>query len=264
MRPMIKWTGGKRRELKHLIQMLPENIERFVEPFVGGGALYFHLEHKNSIINDWDYDLINFYKNATNSKFLKSISELELLNENHDAMSEKYYELRALDRGGLHNHSNMTRAIRFFYVNQLAFSGMRRFNKSGEFNVPFGHYKRLSNQITNKHLELLKTTDIKNEHAVNIIINEDNEGTFIFLDPPYTKVFKTYSPGNEFTMGEQRKLCDSLKALHKAKFMLVINKEPEILKMYNGFNVAEYDVKYGVNIRNRFNTDSTHVVITNY
>lgn len=264
MKPIIKWTGGKRRELKHITKMLPNIIERYVEPFVGGGALYFYLEHKNSIINDFDFELINFYKMVGDKQFIDEVAKLSLLNNNHDAMSEKYYELRALDRKDINKYSDVIRAIRFFYINQLAFSGMRRFNSNGQFNVPFGHYKKLSNQITKAHLDLLKITDIKNGDAIDIINDEDNKNTFIFLDPPYTRIFKTYSHDNVFDMGCQQRLCNSLKRLQNAKFMLVINKDDNILNMYKEFNIIEYDIKYGVNIKNRFSTNTSHTIITNY
>ena len=173
MRPIFKWTGGKRREIKIFEPFYPSfiktSIYNYVEPFVGGGAVYFHIENFNgeNIINDYDSTLINFYRifQEGNYQFVEELKRISKITE-HDELEKEYYRLRNQDKNnGVNKLSDIDNAIRFFVINQLAFSGMRRFNSSGEFNVPFGHYKRLNADIINSesHQNLLKKTKIYNE-----------------------------------------------------------------------------------------------------
>lgn len=257
MKPIIKWTGGKRREIERFQHYIPEH-KLYIEPFFGGGAVFWHLEPEKSIINDFDNELINFYRNINNIKEdLKLLSKID----DRDTLEQKYYEFRDIDIKKL---SDKERAIRFAFVNQLAFSGMRRFNKDGKFNVPFGYYKKFSINITNKHIELLNNATIYNRDALEIIKENDKEDTFIFLDPPYTRVFKTYSPDNNFDDKKQEELAEILYNLKNAQFLLIIDKSDLTLRLYNDLIKNEYSLSYGVNIKNRFNTEASHLIISNY
>lgn len=263
LKPIIKWTGGKRKEIKNFKHLIPK-YENYCEPFVGGGALYFFLNSEKNIINDFDDGLINFYnilKNEFND-LNKLINDAKLINGNHDLMEKKYYEER--DKLDSYTTSNVEKAFSFLYVNQLSFSGMRRFNKDGKFNVPFGHYKNFNPHITSNHLDLLNKTEIKNVDALELIPQLDQVGNFIFLDPPYTRVFKEYSSKNVFSDLEQEKLKDVLANIKFCKWMLVIDNSEMIKKLYSNFKTATYNLKYGVNIKNRFNTTTEHAIITNY
>jgi len=259
MKPIIKWTGGKRREIKNITPFLPNKIERYIEPFIGGGALFFHLNNPNSVINDFEFDLYNFYRFVDDDEFNLIIDELKTIND-HDEMEKLYYKFR----DNPFPEDLRVRAAQFVYINQLAFSGMRRFNKQGKFNVPFGHYKAFNPKITQEHRRLLSSTIVRNESAMDIIGDYDDDGTFIFLDPPYTRTFKTYSAGNEFGENEQIQLFDCLDKIKHAKWMLVINNDDFILSLYKEYFVDTYNLKYGVNIKNRFNTSVDHIIIRNY
>lgn len=262
--PIIKWTGGKRKEIKNFKDIIPI-YKHYVEPFFGGGALYFYENNINGFntINDFDIELINFYKmvKTNNIDLIKKIDKLKLINNNHEEMEKQYYKFRDGDNSSL---NELERAVRFLYVNQLAFGGMRRFNKSGKFNVPFGHYKTFNPKITKEHIELLQKTDIKNDDTLNILNEYDDKDTFIFLDPPYTRVFNKYSHENIFGNNEQIKLKKCLSELKMSKWMLVINNSDEIRKLYKSYNFKSYKINYGINIRNRFKTDVEHLIITNY
>ena len=263
LKPILKWTGGKRREIKHFEKYFP-TFERFFEPFVGGGAVYWHLNHSNSIINDYDKGLINFYKMLkTNSAHIQTeVKQASLFNKNYEKMKSLYYEHRDIMDND--QCSDLDRAFSFLYVNKLCFSGMRRFNSQGKFNVPFGHYKTFNPAITDEHIKLLNNTIIHNEDALQLIPQYDNEGVFIFLDPPYTRVFKEYSPNNNFAETEQKLLSQKLNALQNAKWMLVINDSEEIRDLYKDCYFKEYSLKYGINVKNRFDTKVTHLIISNY
>jgi DNA adenine methylase len=272
MDPLFKYTGGKRREIKNFSSFFPSFINgdyTYVEPFVGGGAVYFHLNNPGkNIINDFDDQVINFYNQfAINDK--KFISELDRIGKitDHDLLSEEYYKQRNLDKNdGLKKISGVQQAIRFFTVNQLAFSGMRRFNSSGEFNVPFGHYKKINTSVIHSqpHRDLLKRTEMFNGDFETVLKDNDNPNTFVFLDPPYTRVFNEYSSDNSFGVEDQKRLCSTIKSLKNANVMMIIDKSELTLSLYSDMIASTYTLKYGVNIKNRFNTDVEHLIVTNY
>ena len=264
MKPIIKWTGGKRREIKHFIELLP-NYDVYIEPFIGGGALYFHLNSKVNIVNDFDYLLINFYKTIQNNSInvIELMNELKSYNGNHDEMERLYYHHRTR----INDYSSLSlleQSISFLYVNQLSFSGMRRFNKRGEFNVPFGHYKSFNPIITNEHIELLNRTTILNNDIFDIFDELDIQNGFMFLDPPYTNIFKEYSSNNIFNKQSHIKLFNCLNEMKLSKWMLIINNDDDIINLYKKYDITSYDVKYGVNIKNRFDSNSNHLIIKNY
>ena len=272
---IFKYTGGKRKEIKHFKTFFPDFVKNkdkfdYVEPFVGGGAVYFYLNNLNgkNIINDFDDQVINFYKEFCdgNEKFIKDLTNVSKITD-HDILEGAYYSQRDLDRNnGLSTLTDTQKAVRFFIVNQLAFSGMRRFNSKGEFNVPFGHYKKLNSNIINSvpHRTLLSNTKIIQGDFEFVMKEFDTPNTFQFLDPPYTKVFKKYSHGNLFGEKEQIRLSETLKKIKHAKVMMIINKSELIEKLYSGLIKSSYTLNYGVNIKNRFNTTTEHLIICNY
>lgn len=274
--PMFKWTGGKRREIKHFSPFLPSFIQeeekwRYVEPFAGGAALYWHFANPNSHINDWDEEVTNFYRVAAtgDANFRQAVSQMEakFQSGHRDAIASEYYVWRDLDRnGGLAKLPDWKRAARFFIVNQLAFSGMRRFNAAGEFNVPFGHYKTFSGAVTRSepHKKLLAATTISQGDYATVLTQEDNDRTFVFIDPPYTRVMKKYSAGNSFGDKEQYELRDNLYALKHASWMVVIDESHLTKKLYNDTIRGHYEVTYNVNIKNRFDQGARHIVACNY
>lgn len=285
MKPIYKWTGGKRKDIKHFEKYFPEYIKNnnkytLIEPFFGGGAVYWHLENDDNIINDIDSELINFLnilKEHSDILFdklnyysieIEKITEQEKLNkigikESKIERGKFYYELRNQDRNnGLKNLNKIDRAVRFYLVNQLSFNGMRRFNSRGEFNVPYGNYKKLNIQFKDIHLNLLNNTQIYCDTYENII-KKVSDNTFVFLDPPYTREFKEYSHDNIFGYKEQMKLSEFIKK-SDCDIMLIINKDNFTEELYNEYIIDEYDFNYSTNIKNRYSNDVKHLIITNY
>jgi DNA adenine methylase len=285
--PLYKWTGGKRKEIKVFNKFYPEFVKegvnyKFVEPFFGGGAVYWSLNAEENIINDIDVELINFLKHVkTNSKEIietildlslkiKEISDLEKsksisIRESKEKRGIHYYEWRSKDRNnGLKLISPLERAIRFYIVNQLAFNGMRRFNSKGEFNIPYGNYKTLNINISEEHIDLLNRTEILNTSYKEVMIKNDTDKTFIYIDPPYTREFKEYSHENIFGQKEHIELAETFKSIKNAKVMIIINKDDFTSNLYDGYIKNTYGLKYSTNIKNRYDNSVEHLIITNY
>lgn len=283
MNPMIKYRGGKSKEISHFISNMPENYNRYIEPFFGGGALYFYLEPQNAIINDVNTKLYSFYKQMQEEypSVRKQLDELQMVYEQNQKEYEElkkkhpeervenknealYYKIR--DMFNYKIESEYLEAVVYFFINKTAYSGMIRYNAKGEYNVPFGRYKNLNTKlITDKHYELLKRTEIYN-YDYSEIFNMAGNNDFIFLDPPYDCVFSDY--GNEayrdgFGEDEHRRLANDFANL-SCKSMLVIGKTALTEELYGKYIVEEYDKSYAVNIRNRFKADAKHIIVTNY
>ena len=141
---------------------------------------------------------------------------------------------------------------------------MRRFNSRGEFNIPYGNYKSFNLNIEDKHIELLNKTEINCGSYKDIMINNDTENTFIYLDPPYTREFKTYSHGNVFGNEQQIELSKVIKSMKNVKVMLIINKDDFTTELYKDYIKHEYDLKYATNIKNRYDNTVQHLVVCNY
>ena len=283
MNPMIKYRGGKSKEISHFISNMPENYNRYIEPFFGGGALYFYLEPQNAIINDVNTKLYSFYKQMQEEypSVRKQLDELQMVYEQnqkeYEELKKKHPEERVENKNealyykirDMFNHkieSEYLEAVVYFFINKTAYSGMIRYNAKGEYNVPFGRYKNLNTKlITDKHYELLKRTEIYN-YDYSEIFNMAGKNDFIFLDPPYDCVFSDY--GNEayrdgFGENEHRRLANDFANL-SCKSMLVIGKTALTEELYGKYIVEEYDKSYAVNIRNRFKADAKHIIVTNY
>lgn len=283
MKPMLKYSGGKRKEIPNILPYIPEFDGRYVEPFFGGGAMYFHLEPKKVIINDINTKLIDFYKavkcnfnplrkeldevELLYSKNQKEFDELRMENPNEKIINKNedmYYRMRSMFNGI--SPKEYSDALLYYYINKTAYSGMIRYNSKGEFNVPFGRYATLNTKsVTLSHSKLLESTEIYNTDYFDIF-NMCNSDDFVFLDPPYDCVFSDY--GNKeykdgFNEDNHRKLSEDFKNL-PCKAMMVIGKTPLTEELYGNNIVDEYKKNYSVNIRNRFKSDAMHIIVTNW
>ena len=283
MKPLVKYRGGKSKEIPHLIKHIPQFNGRYIEPFFGGGALYFHLEPKNAIINDINSKLISFYLGVKdNFELLKSeLSEIENLYAIHRKKFEElkskspnervndeneplYYQIR--DMFNDLTEKKYSEALIYFFINKTAYSGMIRYNSKGEFNVPYGRYANLNTSLVTKaHHNLLNRTEIYNLDYSEIFSMAEKDD-FMFLDPPYDCVFSDY--GNVelkdgFNEKNHTELANKYKQL-ECKALMVIGRTPLIEKLYGEMIVDEYGKSYAVNIRNRFKSEASHILISNY
>jgi len=283
MKPLVKYRGGKSKEIPHLIKHIPQFNGKYIEPFFGGGALFFHLEPKKAIINDINLKLISFYIGVKdNFEILKTeLSEIEKIyainrrkfeelksktpDERVDDENEPlYYQIRNMFNDL--SEKKYSEALLYFFINKTAYSGMIRYNSKGEFNVPYGRYANLNTSLVTKaHNNLLINTEIYNLDYSEIFRMADKDD-FMFLDPPYDCVFSDY--GNiehkdGFNERNHIELANHFKEL-KCKALMVIGRTPLTEKLYGDMIVDEYGKTYAVNIRNRFKSEASHILISNY
>lgn len=283
MQPMIKYRGGKSKEIAHFIKNMPDTYSRYIEPFFGGGALYFYLQPENAIINDINCRLYGFYKEMQ-ERYPEARLQLDQLQEEYEANQKEYEALKAENpqervknknedlyyrMRDAFNHKIDTEyleSVVYFFINKTAYSGMIRYNANGEYNVPFGRYKNFNTKlITEEHHSLLRGAEIYNRDYAAIFDMAASDD-FMFLDPPYDCIFSDY--GNEdykdgFGEEEHRRLAGDFRNL-SCKALLVIGKTPLTEELYGAYIVDEYDKSYAVNIRNRFKSDAKHIIVTNY
>lgn len=362
---LIKWPGGKAREIKYIEHLIPE-YARYIEPFFGGGAMFFHLKPSSAIINDISSDLIDFYtlaklqspvfKNtltAYSSLFEELIQSCE---DKYNELLEMYYCIKngnfeqsrlhhfvneifgildndiidtlilddlsfknqlysnALDKmkrtvkneikapfnrkdlqenlitgftSGTYMYfrdiyndihlgrncslSNEYRVANFYFIREYCYGSMFRYNRKGEFNIPYGgmSYNRkdfnakINEIFCQETQKLFSATDIHCQDFEEFLSSvELTENDFMFLDPPYDTDFSDYE-GRDFTREDQRRLAEVLKKT-KAKFILIIKNTDFIYSLYNGFfDILCFDKTYTYNVRSRNERNVEHLIISN-
>ena len=283
MKPMLKYRGGKSKEIPHIMEHVPNFNGRYIEPFLGGGAVFFHLEPEQAIINDINAPLMAFYRGVRNDyqNLRRELDDIEAIySENRaafDALKALHPDERVEDRNeGLYYelrnmYNNLVErrysdALLYYYINKTAYSGMIRYNARGEFNVPFGRYKNINTKlVTEQHSELLQRAELFNTDYSDIF-DMSQQGDFMFLDPPYDCIFSDY--GNEeyrdgFNEENHRRLAQDFRNLG-CMAMMVIGRTPLTEELYHGMIIDDYGKQYAVNIRNRFKSAANHIIVTNF
>ena len=258
LNPIIKWSGGKKDELKHILPHIPDTYSTYLEPFIGGGAVYFHLNPEQAVINDVHKELVDFYQSIKNG----NATAIYDFMKQHPNEEEIYYKVRGYD-----NSDILDNAKRFYYLRKTCYRGMLRYNKNGGFNIPFGRYKTYNfEEIKNKEYEkLLKRTEIFNISFENIFNNYNRGDNFMFLDPPYDSEFTDYGYCT-FGKEEQKKLAKCFKETN-IKCLMIIGKTPFIEELYKDYIVDEYDKKYRFKLHSGRVGDeinTKHLIIKNY
>jgi len=259
LKPIIKWSGGKSDEIKYFEKYLPSSYDMYIEPFIGGGSLYFYLNPNKAVISDVHKELIDFYNSIKNG-FSDEIYQFMIDNPNNE---ETYYSIRDT----FEKNDELSNAKYFYYMRKTCFRGMLRYNKLGKFNIPFGRYKTINfSELKNKEYEnLLKKTEVKLSNFENIFLEYNDENNFVFLDPPYDSEFTDYGYC-KFDKSQHIKLAELFKTT-KNKCLLIIGKTPLIEELYSGYIVDSYDKKYKFKIHSGRVGDeinTTHLIIKNY
>lgn len=266
--PIVKWVGGKRQLMFELLKNLPENFNKYFEPFIGGGALFFELQPDNAYISDMNEELINLYSVVRDDVYelIKDLSK-------HEVSKEYFLEIRNIDRTEEYsNLSNVERASRFIYLNRTCFNGMYRVNSKGEFNVPFGNYKNPriidENNLLNCS-ELLKETEIKCADFSEIL-NKVQKNDFVYFDPPYvplneTSSFTSYTKeGFDIDMQfKLRDVCDELDSMG-VKFMLSNSDTKLVNELYANYEIKKVFASRQINANADGRGKITEVLVKNY
>lgn len=270
-KPIIKYPGGKRQLIDELKKRMPKKYNRYFEPFIGGGALFFELKPENAFINDYNNELTNLYTVVRDNP-----SELIDAMGKHNNEVDYYYAIRAWDRDEelFKKLTNIERAGRFVFLNKTGFNGLYRVNSKGQNNVPFGRYKN-PNYYDRENIQacsdLLKNTEISNGDF-DIIRKKIKKDDFIYFDPPYVPLTATSSftgyteKGFEKDMQLRlRNLCDYI---HEkgAYFMLSNSSADFVYELYDvdGYTVHEVEASRSINSRGDGRGKVKELIVTNY
>lgn len=282
-KPFLKWAGGKKQLLLEFNERMPSHIkeegiiEKYVEPFVGGGAMFFFLKNrydiKESILLDINKELVMAYlvvkEDLTElTEMLEDIEEKHLSKDEIDR-KKNYYRIRDIYNSEIENFDyekyNPTwveRTSQLIFMNKTCYNGLFRQNKKGEFNVPFGRYN--NPKICDKHnLEhvnkALKDTEILMSDFLHSEIHVD-EGTFVYLDPPYKPLSKTsnftaYSKDG-FDDVDQINLATYFKMMdRRGSYLMLSNSDPKnndpeddfFDELYSGYSIERVPAKRNIN-----------------
>ena len=293
VKPFVKWAGGKNSLIPQITKYYPFElkngfIERYIEPFVGGGAVLIDIlqkyEIKEAYAFDINIDLINCY-NVIKNNVEELINELDKKEKNFIALNDEerqnyFYDIRAeYNTYKLNDKLDVKRASEFIFLNRTCFNGLYRVNKDGKFNVPCGKYKNPticdSNNLRNLS-ELIKNVIFeygdyrKSEKYVN-------NNTFVYFDPPYrplsaTSGFTSYTK-EDFNDDNQKELANYFYKLDlkNAKLMLSnsnpknVNKDDNFFEnIYKGFVINEVSAKRMINSNAKGRGEISELLITNY
>ncbi len=270
VQPVVKWAGGKRQLLNVIEKYIPRKITTYYEPFVGGGAVLFSLQPKRAIINDFNSELINVYLTIKNN-----VDELIADLSTHRNEEDYYYRVREMDRTGeLEQLNDVQKASRIIFLNKTCYNGLFRVNSQGQFNTPFGKYKRpnIVNDIVLKAVsKYLNNNDIT-------LLNGDFEDSlrgirknaFIYFDPPYfplsdSSSFTGYTLDG-FSKDDQIRLkavCDRLNA-KGIKFLLSNSSAPFILDLYKDYKIEMVGATRNINSVADSRGEVQEVLVRNY
>ena len=272
LQPFTKWTGGKRQLLPVIRELMPKKYNRYFEPFVGGGALFFDLAPKNAVINDFNAELINCYQQIKDNP-----QELiEILKVHQEYNSKEYYlDLRSADRDErIDMMSEVQRAARILYMLRVDFNGLYRVNSKNQFNVPYGRYKNpkivdenlvstISTYLNNNQIEIKKGDFEK-------AVLDVQPGDFVYFDPPYiplseTSAFTSYTHEG-FSYDEQVRLRDTFKKLSDTGAYVMLSNSSSFLveELYRDFNIHYVEATRTNGAKSSSRGKISEIIVTNY
>jgi DNA adenine methylase len=224
--PVLKWAGGKRQLLPEILRRLPEQIDTYYEPFVGGAAVFFELSSRamfrRAVLSDKNRDLVEVYL-SLQREVDDLIRELERYARGHS--EKKYYEVREETRP----RARAKRAARVIYLNKTGFNGLYRVNRSGRFNVPFGRYtnpKIVDEVRLRAAASALSNVEIRVEDF-GVACARARAGDAVYLDPPYLPVSSTSHfaeyHSEPFGIEEHQRLAKAFSELSKRGVIAVLS-----------------------------------------
>ena len=237
-KPFLKWAGGKSQILEELLAKCPQKFSRYIEPFIGGGALFFAIQPNSGVIADSNPELINVYRCvAQNVK--RVLQHLETF-ENKE---EQFYAIRILKFTDLEPEYAAARTI---YLNRTCYNGLYRVNKQGDFNVPFGRYKNPTicpYETLNAASLALQAIEILEGDYKEVLETTAGAGDLVYLDPPYLPVskyadFKRYTK-EQFYEEDHRELADTVRQLQQKGCHIVLtnSNHPLVHELYEPYDI---------------------------
>jgi DNA adenine methylase len=270
--PFVKWVGGKRQLMDTIVAALPRNIRNaaYVEPFIGGGAVLFHLQPRRAIINDANSELINVYNVIKND-----VEELIADLRTHENNADYFYGIRQLDRTPEFGKiSEIRRASRLIYLNKTCFNGLYRVNNAGEFNSPFGGYKApniINEPVLKAVSAYLNANDIQIRNTDYAeVLQGIGRDSIVYLDPPYHPIsessnFTGYVQGG-WDADDQirlREACDDLNR-RGVRFLLSNSASNFIIGQYQAYNISIVRAVRSINSNGQGRGEVDEVLIRNY
>lgn len=303
LKSFIKWAGGKTQLLENLDNNFPKdlnktevNIKRYIEPFLGSGALFFHIiknikkyKFEEIVISDINTKLINVYKCLRDDVelLIEILEKLKVEYLSYNSLNEKeemFYRIR--ESFNTEKEDIFLQSAEFIFLNKTCFNGLYRENKKGKFNVPFGKTENPGFYVRTKLLEISEMLNLKNSNNENIvkILNEEyfnltdyiDNSTFIYFDPPYRPItkggFNDYIKGG-FNDENQIQLANFCKEINRqnCKFLLS-NSDPKNLdendeffdELYSSFHIERVCAKRSINSNGTGRGNVTELLIRNY
>ena len=290
-KPFLKWAGGKGQLLDTFDKMFPQEliegkIKTYIEPFVGGGAVLFHILQNYKIekaqINDINKELINCYRciKADVEEVIKPLSILEKEYLSSENRNKYFYNVRErYNQIHLNGHYDYEKCADFIFLNHTCFNGLYRVNKEGKFNVPHGKYKKpLICDKENLRLcsQLLQKVEI-NFGSYEQVLEKADANTFLYFDPPYRPLlennsFVSYDKAG-FDDDDQIKLSQNYRNLNKQNCLLMLsNSDPKNTNendnffddLYKGFSIERVYAKRMINCQASKRGNITEIVVMNY
>ncbi len=262
--PILKWAGGKTQLLPEIIARMPESYNKYIEPFIGGGALFFRLNADKAVIADSNPELVNMYRVIAQH----GDQVIEALKDYRNE-EDMFYEVRAKDWTKC---DAIEAAARMIYLNHTCFNGLYRLNRKGQFNTPFGRYKNptiCNAEKIKAAASVLKNAEIVCGDYLDVLKKYAKKGDFIFLDPPYVPIseyadFKRYTK-EQFYESDQRNLAEEVHRLVGigCKAMLTNSNHPLVHELYGRYKIDIIQTKRNIN-RNGDKRNGEDVIVTTY
>lgn len=268
-RPFLKWAGGKSRIAKEIVKEFPD-FNKYYEPFLGSGAVYFEVAPQNGVLNDLNANLITVYKHIKDQpeKIIQEMNNIQKEYNELEAEDEKekiYYQLR--DEYNKKEKSIRKSALLVF-LNKAGWNGMYRENSKGNFNIPFGKRKQLSIYDEDNILKVSKNIQEMNFMSGNYAnaLKDAKAGDLIYFDPPYFEAFSDYQKQG-FTDKDQEELHDlAIELTKRGCFVAISNSNCDKTKdLYKGFKrVIEIPITQTIGSKASSRKVITEVLILNY
>lgn len=256
--PILKWAGGKRQLLPKLKSYIPTSYGRYVEPMIGGGALFFALGPHRAVISDTNPELINLYR-----AIVSDMDGVVAQYEQWPFCEQTFYDLRKLS---FDNLSPVEAAARTIYLNRACYNGLYRVNRKGQFNVPWGKYKRPYKidqvKLTQARQALARAEILLGDYR-SVARSVAGDRDFVFFDPPYVPVgpysdFKRYTP-TQFNNGDHMQMASLVHELvGRGCYVVITNSNhPLVHDLYRSYHIEVVPTRRNVNSRanGRFGED---------